>query len=189
MDVAALSASENVAGDGFFSVGVLQRCLGQKGFAAHQWNKEEPNQLLGEKGFICHQSDHWFAIRKIGSQWWNLDSMKAPRRITEQTLASLLWSLRQGGYSVFIIRGGNWERRGTAGSLEPHQHWLTEAEADKIPENPTLAGGDGEGGGTSFGMTVNPRAKEPDVQLYQGKGNVLSSGTTPADALAGNSCK
>ncbi|VDQ17113.1 unnamed protein product [Trichobilharzia regenti] len=60
----------------------------------------------GQKAFICHYQHHWFTIRKIGSQWFNLNSMlPAPRLISETYLTTYLAQLKEEGNSIFFIIG------------------------------------------------------------------------------------
>jgi Ataxin-3 len=55
-------------------------------------------------GFICNRSNHWFAIRLIGSQFWNLDSMlEKPETISHFRLAAELEAWKSVGYIVFVV--------------------------------------------------------------------------------------
>ena len=61
---------------------------------------------LREVAFICWLSSHWFTIRKVGRQWWNLDSMQAtPAVVTETYLTMLLHQLQHEKYTIFVCRG------------------------------------------------------------------------------------
>lgn len=58
------------------------------------------------KAYICNYKGHWFTIRKIGTQWFNLNSMlSGPQLISDTYLAMYLAQLIQEGYSIFIIMG------------------------------------------------------------------------------------
>lgn len=104
--------SSNYDDTGFFSIQVLQKAL-------ESWNLElipfssqsefavtarlEPTS---EKAFICHFKHHWYAIRKIASYWFNLNSLlKKPELISDTYLNVLLAQLESDGYSIFIVKG------------------------------------------------------------------------------------
>lgn len=178
MDTNDLSASENVAGDGFFSVGVLELCLKSKGFTAFQWSKESSRELLLMQGFICHHNDHWFAIRNINSQWWNLDSLlNCPMKITASTLVAKLSGLKYSGYSVLIV-SGDYARLPSAKNcvLDPHQYYITEVELADLEKKSRVEKESGsEAGSTASGGGFLEMAKEPTYNLYQGVGNSLGS--------------
>lgn len=66
--------------------------------------------------YICNYKDHWFTIRKLGNQWFNLNSLLSkPELISDTYLALFLAQLQQEGYSIFIVFGA-----------------LPECEADKL---------------------------------------------------------
>eukprot|EP01068_Selenidium_serpulae_P016499 Selendium_serpulae@DN6304_c1_g2_i1.p1 len=181
MDSAALSESEHTAGDGYHSIGVIQKCLQSKNLECLTFHRESAQQLIQEQGFICHHQDHWFAIRKVNGQWWNLDSLKnGPSKISASDLIRTLTLLKQNGYSVLIVTGDYTRLPKPPSSLAPHQYYITESEIPKI-EKETEArkkdgGGDGDSssGDTSSGANftvINPREKKPDV--YYGEGQSL----------------
>lgn len=50
--------------------------------------------------------EHWFTIRKINSDWWNFNSLyPAPEQLSAFYLTAYLDSLREQGYTIFVIRG------------------------------------------------------------------------------------
>merc|ERR550537_1151746 len=57
-------------------------------------------------GFIVNHGDHWFAIRRIGSHWFDLNSTQAkPKYISSTYVDMLLTTLQQAGKSVFVVAG------------------------------------------------------------------------------------
>ncbi|XP_059505052.1 ataxin-3 isoform X3 [Stegostoma tigrinum] len=59
-----------------------------------------------ERAFICNYKEHWFTVRKIGKQWFNLNSLlTGPELISDTYLALFLAQLQQEGYSIFVVRG------------------------------------------------------------------------------------
>lgn len=53
------------------------------------------------QAYICNYKGHWFTIRKLGNQWFNLNSMlSGPQLISDTYLAMYLAQLIQEGESV-----------------------------------------------------------------------------------------
>ena len=68
-----------------------------------------------------HHREHWFAIRRLGNQWFNLNSLlEGPELVKDQNcdlhqlfeqvsnsyLGEFLAQLQQEGYSIFLVTGG-----------------------------------------------------------------------------------
>ncbi|XP_015185663.1 PREDICTED: ataxin-3-like isoform X2 [Polistes dominula] len=98
---------------GYFSVQVISSALkGVWGLELIPYNSTEPVALSAQndpsqmKAYICNYKGHWLTIRKIGTQWFNLNSMlNGPELISDTYLAMYLAQLLQGGYSIFIVIG------------------------------------------------------------------------------------
>ncbi|XP_043461269.1 ataxin-3-like [Leptopilina heterotoma] len=104
--------SGNVDDSGYFSVQVINSALDFWGLDLIPYNSTEPTALMAQsdpaqmKAYICNYRDHWFTIRKLGTQWFNLNSlMNGPQLITNTYLAMFLAQLIQEGYSIFIVIG------------------------------------------------------------------------------------
>ncbi|KAF7387355.1 hypothetical protein HZH68_013032 [Vespula germanica] len=105
--------SENMDDSGYFSVQVISSALkGVWGLELVPYNSTEPAALMAQndpsqmKAYICNYKGHWFTIRKIGTQWFNLNSMlSGPQLISDTYLAMYLAQLLQEGYSIFIVIG------------------------------------------------------------------------------------
>eukprot|EP01083_Nonionella_stella_P296646 1007696_1 len=71
--------SQNVSDDGNFSIQVLRRALSNLGLKIYHFGHEQVKQAQEhpekETGFICNLQAHWFAIRRIGGLWYNLNSL------------------------------------------------------------------------------------------------------------------
>ena len=64
----------------------------------------EPSRL--EQGFVCNQNAHWFAIRRIGPFWFNLNSKNSrPKLLSASRVCDYLTELRHQGCVVHIVRG------------------------------------------------------------------------------------
>ncbi|KAJ0009067.1 hypothetical protein NQD34_016482 [Periophthalmus magnuspinnatus] len=102
--------SGNMDDSGFFSIQVISNALRVWGLELILFNSREYQSLMinpiDEKAFICNYKEHWFTIRKLGQQWFNLNSLlTGPELISDTYLALFLAQLQQEGYSIFVIRG------------------------------------------------------------------------------------
>ncbi|KAJ7990734.1 hypothetical protein DPEC_G00289990 [Dallia pectoralis] len=102
--------SGNMDDSGFFSIQVISNALSVWGLELVLFNSREYQRLMinpiNEKAFICNYKEHWFTIRKLGQQWFNLNSLlTGPELISDTYLALFLAQLQQEGYSIFVIRG------------------------------------------------------------------------------------
>ncbi|KAK6183713.1 hypothetical protein SNE40_011140 [Patella caerulea] len=104
--------SSNFDDSGFFSVQVISDALAVWGLEMIPYNSqtEQANQARinpnNERAFICNFQQHWFAVRKLGDQWFNLNSLlTGPELISDTYLSLFLTQLQQEGYSIFIIKG------------------------------------------------------------------------------------
>eukprot|EP00731_Ephydatia_muelleri_P026435 Em0018g535a len=102
--------SSNMDDTGYFSIQVINRAL-------QVWNLElvpttSPSMKhvldnpVQQSAFICNHEQHWFTIRKLGRQWFNLDSLlKKPKLVSDTYLSLFLTQLQMEGYSIFVVRG------------------------------------------------------------------------------------
>ncbi|XP_077394035.1 ataxin-3 isoform X1 [Festucalex cinctus] len=102
--------SGNMDDSGFFSIQVISNALRVWGLELTLFNSREYQSLMinpiNEKAFICNYKEHWFTIRKLGQQWFNLNSLlTGPELISDTYLALFLAQLQQEGYSIFVVRG------------------------------------------------------------------------------------
>lgn len=102
--------SGNMDDSGFFSIQVISDALRVWGLELILFNSPE-YQILGidpinEQAFICNYKEHWFTVRKLGKQWFNLNSLlTGPELISDTYLALFLAQLQQEGYSIFVVKG------------------------------------------------------------------------------------
>lgn len=102
--------SGNMDDSGFFSIQVISNALEVWGLELILFNSQEYQSLqinpIDERAFICNYKEHWFTVRKIGKQWFNLNSLlTGPELISDTYLALFLAQLQQEGYSIFVIKG------------------------------------------------------------------------------------
>ncbi|XP_046733805.1 ataxin-3-like [Diprion similis] len=104
--------SGNMDDSGYFSVQVISSALEVWGLELIPYNSTEATALMAQKdpsdmkAYICNYKGHWFTIRKLGTQWFNLNSMlSGPQLISNTYLAMYLAQLMQEGYSIFIVIG------------------------------------------------------------------------------------
>ena len=88
--------SPYVTSAGDFSIDVLARAVKETcGFQlirlSHPSMASVKTSPQRAEGFICNKDDHWFAIRKLGSKFWRLDSMKnVPEVLVLRVLIQLI---------------------------------------------------------------------------------------------------
>lgn len=94
----------------FFSIQVISNALKVWGLELILFNSPEYQRLridpINERSFICNYKEHWFTVRKLGKQWFNLNSLlTGPELISDTYLALFLAQLQQEGYSIFVVKG------------------------------------------------------------------------------------
>lgn len=102
--------SGNMDDSGYFSVQVISSALQVWGLELVPYcstderiNMSDPAKM---NSFICNYNGHWFTIRKIGSQWFNLNSLLTrPQLISNTYLSLFLAQLKNDGYSIFVVLG------------------------------------------------------------------------------------
>ncbi|KAM8921076.1 ataxin-3 [Pelodytes ibericus] len=102
--------SGNMDDSGFFSIQVISDALRVWGLELILFNSPEYQSLginpINERAFICNYKEHWFTVRKLGKQWFNLNSLlTGPELISDTYLALFLAQLQQEGYSIFVVKG------------------------------------------------------------------------------------
>ncbi|XP_069990244.1 ataxin-3-like isoform X2 [Penaeus vannamei] len=59
-----------------------------------------------QQAYICNFKEHWLTLRKLGYQWFNLNSqLPFPEPISDTYLALFLKQLQHDGYSIFVVEG------------------------------------------------------------------------------------
>ncbi|XP_033115921.1 ataxin-3-like isoform X2 [Anneissia japonica] len=102
--------SSNMDDSGYFSVQVISGALTIWGLEIMPFaSRDAVGATVSpekERCFICNYKDHWLAIRKLGQQWFNLNSLlSGPELISDTYLSMFLAQLRKEGYSIFVVRG------------------------------------------------------------------------------------
>uniref|UniRef100_T1JKM8 ubiquitinyl hydrolase 1 n=1 Tax=Strigamia maritima TaxID=126957 RepID=T1JKM8_STRMM len=104
--------SINMDDSGYFSIQVIASALKVWNLELIPYNSRNPLALAAnvnpvhQMAFICNYRDHWFTVRKLGRQWFNLNSLlTGPELISDTYLAMFLAQLQQEGYSIFIVQG------------------------------------------------------------------------------------
>ncbi|XP_074647980.1 ataxin-3-like isoform X2 [Tubulanus polymorphus] len=128
--------STNMDDSGFFSIQVISNALGVWNIDTIPYNSQDPvaatarSNPCTQNAFICNFREHWFTIRKLGHQWFNLNSLlTGPELVSDTHLKLLLAQLQQEGYSIFLIVG-------TLPECEADQLLMTMAAVPKV--NPKL---------------------------------------------------
>ncbi|TKR88710.1 hypothetical protein L596_012911 [Steinernema carpocapsae] len=101
---------ENFDDTGYFSIQVLSEALRRKDHASlplthpdAYLHRRDPS--LGQ-AYICNLNDHWFAVRRFGNEWFELDSQKkTPEQLKRTHLdAYFAWMMKKGA-SIYMIDG------------------------------------------------------------------------------------
>merc|ERR1719500_2017933 len=104
--------SANMDDSGFFSVQVISRALTVWGLDLVPRDSSDPAAVrakaspIAANAYICNYREHWFAIRRLGNQWFNLNSLlECPELVSNSYLGEFLAQLQQEGYSIFLVTG------------------------------------------------------------------------------------
>jgi len=103
--------SGNVADNGNFSIQVLTKALHAKlldlVLITEKNFPEIITNLDNENAFICHQGSHWYSIRKVNGDWYNLNStLFNPKALTPFELSQILDEhLTKNGYHAYLVHG------------------------------------------------------------------------------------
>eukprot|EP01132_Coremiostelium_polycephalum_P009736 gene9736-11957_t len=106
----AAQDSGNVADDGNYSIQVLEKALENFNLRCIPINSKEAagaiDNPLEEDAFICNLSAHWFTLRKINGNWFDLNSLKkVPNFLSRSYISLYLATLRNEGWHIFVVRG------------------------------------------------------------------------------------
>merc|ERR1719311_31103 len=96
--------------DGFFNVQVMQAVLQRAGYTMTPCQSEgglDPKaDTAKEIAFILNKREHWFSLRRIGREWFDLNScIKTPAHYTDGDVRFHVSDAVKQGYSVFVVRG------------------------------------------------------------------------------------
>ena len=103
-------SSNNVRADGYFGIQVISMALQKLNLAMTPLGSDQAVAARANPaacdGFIVNHGDHWFAIRRIGDAWFDLNSTQAkPKYISSTYVDMFLTQLQQAGQSVFVVAG------------------------------------------------------------------------------------
>jgi len=104
--------SINMDDSGFFSVQVISKALSVWGLELVNYSSSDPLAVrsrqspISATAYICNYREHWFTIRRLGSQWFNLNSLlEYPELVSNTYLGEFIAQLQTEGYSIFIVKG------------------------------------------------------------------------------------
>ena len=104
--------STNMDDSGFFSVQVISKALSVWGLELLPLNSSNPAAVraktspISASAYICNFREHWFTIRRLGSQWFNLNSLlEGPELVSNTYLGEFLAQLQHEGYDIFLVTG------------------------------------------------------------------------------------
>ena len=125
--------STNMDDSGFFSVQVISRALAVWSLDLLPLNSSNPvatrakNSPISANAYICNfrwiyfvsvcfiemcvhfvvfLREHWFTVRRLGTQWFNLNSLlEGPELVSNTYLGEFLAQLQHEGYDIFLVTG------------------------------------------------------------------------------------
>ncbi|VDP88028.1 unnamed protein product [Echinostoma caproni] len=104
--------SQNMDETGYFSIQVITKALSIWSLELVPLLRQSPEAENARKNpkaqnaFICNFRDHWFTIRRLGQQWFDLNSvMSKPKLISDTYLEIYLAQLQKEGHSLFFVTG------------------------------------------------------------------------------------
>ncbi|CAG0888134.1 unnamed protein product [Cyprideis torosa] len=84
-------------------------CMGLQLLPYHSQNpvsQQARSDPTSQSAYVLNYRNHWFTVRKLGFQWFNLNSMlTGPELISDTYLAIFLAQLDSEGYSIFVVTG------------------------------------------------------------------------------------
>jgi len=100
----------NARADGFFNVQVVQAVLNQAGYEMQPVQGEAVRNAkvdtAKEIAFILNKQEHWFSLRRIGREWFDLNScLCTPRHYSDADLRFHIRDAVREGYMVFVVQG------------------------------------------------------------------------------------
>lgn len=99
--------SENVNSGGNFSIQVLEKAMGIMNLKIAPFQVSTTSDPTTQTALVCNLKNHWFALRKINGQWFNLNSLlkDGPSLIGSFYLSAFLQQLQAEKYSIFAVTG------------------------------------------------------------------------------------
>jgi len=104
--------SSNLDDSGFFSIQVIASAISAWDLEIISYASSDPRSVSAkanpnfQTAFICNMREHWFTIRKLGRQWFNLNSLlTGPELISDTYLKLFLAQLETEGYSIHVVFG------------------------------------------------------------------------------------
>src|ERR1700682_1579967 len=120
--------SQNVDESGNFSIEVLKNALANFSITIEPYTSPSEthvreNPVENGTAFICNLYNHWLTLRKIGSSWYNMNSLLpfGVEVISNTYLSIYLHQLLQEKYSIFVVHGILPESRYTKAQVDELQ--------------------------------------------------------------------
>lgn len=149
----------NARADGFFNVQVISQTLQRAKYSMEPMRgdriKDPKYDIAKETAFILNKNEHWFSVRRLGREWFDLNScLKTPRHYNDSDVRFHISDAVKEGYSVFVV-AGNFPKS------------ALEEDSKKLVEAVQGCGRPDQG-----------------YSLFAGSGQTLSSGSSAAPAAA-----
>lgn len=174
--------SENVdATTGNYSLQVLDRALRER-FKKEGlklvpvFKRSELNEAAKNKAFLINARQHWYAMRDIRGQWWNLNSqLAAPAKVNGE----IIWYLEnmiQSGMHVFAVEGALPQAHEIFGQKDgEYGNWIAESECEETNEMTAKAEREGK---TLEQVKKEMKEEKKRKMIFSGKANTLRGDST-----------
>lgn len=103
--------NNNVSLDGNFNIQVISKALETAAAGCRLVStlskSVQSRDITSFEAYICNHSHHWIGLRKVHGVWYNLNSFNSdgPQIITDFYMSVLLDSIRENGYTIFVVEG------------------------------------------------------------------------------------
>merc|ERR1719161_59462 len=100
----------NARMDGFFNVQVIKVLMERMGYSMNlikgEAGKDALKDTAKEQAYICNRREHWFSLRGIGAEWFDLNScLHTPQHYLAADIHHHINEAMREGYDVFVVRG------------------------------------------------------------------------------------
>jgi len=169
--------SENVdVHTGNYSLQVLDRALEMRFqlTLTHVFQRSELNEAAKNKAFLLNAHQHWYAMREIRGQWWNLNSQLAAPMKVHGEIVWYLESMIQRGTQVFAVVGALPQAHEIFGQKDgEYGNWIAESECEEMNEMVARAEREGK---TLERVKEEMKEEKKRKMIFSGKANTLRGG-------------
>ena len=140
----------------------------------HVFQRSELNEAAKNKAFLLNAHQHWYAMREIRGQWWNLNSQLAAPMKVHGEIVWYLESMIQRGTQVFAVVGVLPQAHEIFGQKDgEYGNWIAESECEEMNEMVARAEREGK---TLERVKEEMKEDKKRKMIFSGKANTLRGG-------------